>query len=64
VPDWARIQFPDAKPDLIASRVQRALSEPVNYRPVDADGARWVAERIAPLITRSTSDVLYATEKV
>jgi pimeloyl-ACP methyl ester carboxylesterase/UDP:flavonoid glycosyltransferase YjiC (YdhE family) len=50
VPEWARIQFPEATPELIASRVSSVLCEPVTYRPVEANGARRVAERIAPLI--------------
>lgn len=51
VPEWARIQFPEADPELIASRLAQVLSEPVSYRPVEADGARRVAERIATSLT-------------
>jgi pimeloyl-ACP methyl ester carboxylesterase/predicted glycosyltransferase len=61
VPGWARIQFPDATPELIASRMRRALAEPIRYRTVEADGARRVAERIASLVTRPVSTGVPAT---
>jgi pimeloyl-ACP methyl ester carboxylesterase/predicted glycosyltransferase len=61
VPDWAKIQFPDATPELITSRMRRALVEPTRYRPIEADGARRVAERIASLVTRPASAGASAT---
>jgi pimeloyl-ACP methyl ester carboxylesterase/predicted glycosyltransferase len=51
VPDWTRIQYPEAMPELISSRIQQLLNEPVSYRSVEADGAKKVAERIAPLVS-------------
>jgi pimeloyl-ACP methyl ester carboxylesterase len=52
VPEWARIQFPEATPERIAERLVDVLHHPVKYRPVESGGARYVAERIAPLIQR------------
>ena len=64
VPEWARIQFPDATPDVITSRVSRALSEPVDYRAVDGHGARRVAERIAPLISTATAETPVESSRI
>ena len=52
VPEWTRIQFPDATPDLIAQRVARLLDNPPRYQQVEGSGARRIAELIAPLIGR------------
>jgi hypothetical protein len=50
VPEWARVQYPYATPECIAARLARALSQSVDYRPVEADGARRAAARIAALV--------------
>jgi predicted glycosyltransferase len=50
VPQWARLTAEQATPDLLAERLTRALREPPRYRPIEADGARRAAERIAALL--------------
>jgi hypothetical protein len=47
-----RMQYARSSPLDVAVALQRALTEPVRYRSVPADGADRAAERIASLIAR------------
>jgi UDP-N-acetylglucosamine:LPS N-acetylglucosamine transferase len=50
VPAHARVPFADASPDLIAERLRGLLDVSPRFRPVESDGARHAAERIASLL--------------
>jgi pimeloyl-ACP methyl ester carboxylesterase/predicted glycosyltransferase len=50
VPDWARVPFAEASAEMIAERLVLALATPVQYRPVEADGAHRAAQQIATLL--------------
>jgi len=50
VPEWTRVAYQEATPEILAERVTRLLREPPTYRPVEAGGARLAAERIAALL--------------
>ncbi len=45
-----RMEYEAVDPDAIALAMAETLDAPVEYRPVDGDGARRAAELIAPLI--------------
>ncbi len=50
VPEWARVPFAEASAGTIAERLARAVSTPVRYRTVEADGAYRAAREIAALL--------------
>jgi predicted glycosyltransferase len=50
VPEWARIPYAEASAETIAARLVQALATPVNYCPVEADGAHRAAQQIAALL--------------
>ncbi|HEX8744003.1 MAG TPA: alpha/beta fold hydrolase [Thermoleophilaceae bacterium] len=45
-----RMDFDAADPDAIAGAIAEELGRPVDYRPVETDGARRAAERLAELL--------------
>ncbi len=45
-----RMEFDDAPPDAIAAAIAAEIGREVDYRPVETDGARRAAERIAELL--------------
>ncbi|HSS68897.1 MAG TPA: alpha/beta fold hydrolase [Nocardioidaceae bacterium] len=47
-----RMEYAQSSPLDVAVALQRALTQPVNYRPVPSDGAAKAADRIASLLTR------------
>jgi pimeloyl-ACP methyl ester carboxylesterase/UDP:flavonoid glycosyltransferase YjiC (YdhE family) len=47
-----RMEYAESSPLDVAVSLQRALTEPVRYRPVPSDGAAKAAERIASLLVR------------
>src|SRR5690606_36568852 len=49
-PEWTRVRYPDATPDLLTTRLTRLLNEPPCYREVAGGGARAAAARIAALL--------------
>ncbi len=50
VPGWARMPFAEASAETIAERLARAITTPVQYRSVEADGAYRAAQEIAALL--------------
>ena len=44
------MDFDLATPDVIAAAIAEEIGRPVDYRPVETDGARKAAERIAELL--------------
>jgi UDP-N-acetylglucosamine:LPS N-acetylglucosamine transferase len=44
------LDYADASPEVIAAAMVEELDKPVNYRPVERDGARRAAGRIAELL--------------
>jgi pimeloyl-ACP methyl ester carboxylesterase/predicted glycosyltransferase len=47
-----RMEYAQSSPLAVGVALQRALTQPVSYRPVPSDGAAKAAERIATLISR------------
>jgi predicted glycosyltransferase len=45
-----RMEFDDAPPEVIADAIAEEIGREVDYRPVETDGARRAAERIAELL--------------
>jgi predicted glycosyltransferase len=45
-----RMEYDDAPPELIADAIAEEIGREVDYRPVETDGARRAAERIAELL--------------
>jgi pimeloyl-ACP methyl ester carboxylesterase/predicted glycosyltransferase len=45
-----RMDFEDSTPDVIARAIAEEIGRDVDYRPVEADGARLAAQRIAELL--------------
>jgi UDP-N-acetylglucosamine:LPS N-acetylglucosamine transferase len=45
-----RMDFDDSPPDAIAEAISQEIGREVDYRPVETDGARRAAERIADML--------------
>ena len=45
-----RMDFDHAPPDVIAEAIAEEIGRNVDYRPVESDGARRAAQRIAELL--------------
>jgi pimeloyl-ACP methyl ester carboxylesterase/predicted glycosyltransferase len=45
-----RMDFDSAEPDVIAAAIAEEVGRPVDYRPVETDGARRAAEKLAELL--------------
>jgi hypothetical protein len=45
-----RMDFDTATPDAIASAIREEIGRVVDYRPVETDGARRAAEKLAELL--------------
>src|SRR5204862_3308025 len=45
-----RMDFDSAGPDAIADAIAEEIDRPVDYRPVETDGARRAAEKLAELL--------------
>jgi UDP-N-acetylglucosamine:LPS N-acetylglucosamine transferase len=45
-----RMEFDDAPPAAIAEAIAQEIGKEVDYRPVEIDGARRAAERIAEML--------------
>ncbi len=45
-----RMDFESATPDVIAQAIAEEIGRDVDYRPVETDGARRAAQRIAELL--------------
>ena len=45
-----RMDFDAATPDVIAGAIAEEIGRPVDYRPVETDGARRAAEKLAELL--------------
>ena len=45
-----RMDFDTATPDVIAAAIAEEIGRPVDYRPVETDGARRAAEKLAELL--------------
>ena len=45
-----RMEFDTATPDVIAGAIAEEIGRPVDYRPVETDGARQAAEKLAELL--------------
>jgi hypothetical protein len=44
------MDFSDSTPDAIAEAIAQEIGRPVDYRPVETDGARRAAERLAEML--------------
>jgi hypothetical protein len=44
------MDFDESGPDAIAQAVAEEIGRPVDYRPVETDGARRAAEKLAELL--------------
>ena len=45
-----RMDFDSSRPDVIADAIAAEIGRPVSYRPVETDGARRAAEKLAELL--------------
>ena len=45
-----RMHFDDSPPDAIAEAIAQEIGREVSYRPVETDGARRAAERLAEML--------------
>ena len=45
-----RMEFDDSPPDAIAEAIAQEIGREVDYRPVETDGARRAAERLAEML--------------
>ena len=52
-----KMDFDDSPPDAIAEAIAQEVGREVDYRPVETDGARRAAERLAEMLTMSAVDV-------